>query len=195
MDSAKLTTHCLACGDPVLLSAVISSLGQCANCYQQFVAAQPADIFRVPKEVLIRSHFFPGFAVDLTSWTTDFNVDGTVHQTIRWHEQSHGRRPAESRKAKVCDERLLELIAAIQSIDRLGISQINKRLCIDDAAIVHISTPEYGFQASILLYSLVTYAVGQQITAPMRNGLMTFKLAWEMIESVAPYTTAVHWKS
>ncbi|WP_425615205.1 hypothetical protein NA78x_005105 [Anatilimnocola sp. NA78] len=101
----------------------------------------------------------------------------------------------ETRKATVSNEWLLEIIAAIQAIDRLGISQLNKHFCIDDAAIVGISAPDIGFQASIPLYSFVAFAMESRITNSMRNGHKTFKLAWEKIESISPYTTATHWKT
>jgi hypothetical protein len=185
-------THCLMCGTAVELKAVRNRFGRCEPCYERFTRGRDISS-HLPKHAVFAS-YGPGFAEDLTSWDTVIRFDGKLEQTIRWYEYVHGKRGTEIRKAVVDDDGVLEVLAKIEAIDRLGIATLNKHHCMDDAEMIFISAPELGFHASISLYTFSFVAKRESMSGIVKSGLETFRVAWQAIESRSPYRTSMHWR-
>lgn len=193
MNAISTATHCIHCGEPASLASVIPTLGRCPKCYARFTRDRDPKS-QIPTDALVVAGFHPGFAEDLTSWETQITAEGSLRQTIRWYEYAHGRRAPESRTAKLNDDCVLNIVALIQEIDRLGIAKLNQHFCIDDVERVYIIAPDIGFHASIAPYTFQHFAAREPIAERAITGLKTFRAAWDSIEAISPYTTSMHWK-
>ena len=137
---------CLQCGCPLAVYHP-QQYGRCNACFGK-LAALP-DVFAAEDKLLVRLHYFPGFAEDLTTWDTSILDDYTLKQRICWYPPVHGTdRPSEL-TTQVSASQLASISSTLSAIDLASLAVFKNWLCVDDAPFVHLFAPRNNIHVTV----------------------------------------------
>jgi hypothetical protein len=186
------TTTCLDCATEIQQKTADRYFGRCKQCSAR--TNDESKNLTPSNQLLVRAAFSPGFAEDLTSWETFLHFDGQLLQAINWHTPGNPlrRRVHERLTIKVTTQQLDAATAALSKVGSLGLHQFKGHFWMDDAARMHLYSPKFRINATVqpCVKGLSTQPDG--ISPDVESSLSTFRNAWDVIESLSPYTTKMH---
>lgn len=154
-------------------------------------------------DTLIHASFHPGFIFDLTSWKIQITETGELTQVIRWdfdyqseevvNKPFSYRTRRDARTIQISPEKLTLLKQTIEELDLPGIQQVQEEFVFDDAETISIAIPSKNFKAEISIYTIDSFNAADSLSEVVTSGLRSFEKIWDLIESVAPYTTTAHY--
>ena len=202
-------TQCSDCGAEILQVTADITEGYCMPCAKRAkAAAEPKPdwmrmksgepVQHAPKleaDAIVFASFSPGFATDLTSWDTQILKSGKVVQEIDWWKpDGPKRRGTETRETQISSDSIDALRGVIDGLDVEGIDEITQQICVDDAELISLIVPSRKLQRAVSPYTYEFIDREHGLTARARSGLKSFRAAWDLIDSVSPYSTKEHWK-
>ena len=178
---------CLRC-DSDIIGDVIANFFRCDDCLAELKARGSA--FDQPHNLLVRATYSPGFATDLTGWSTEICSDGTLTQDINWYEKIHGKSRTTVQSSTVSEVELQSIATKLHAIDVDGISTLFRSITIDDAPFVHLFAPDAGIHFSVRIWNYRDHVPSKALQA-----VQCFFDAWKLIDSLSPLTIKQHGNS
>ena len=136
----------------------------------------------------ITVNYYPGFAEDLTSWTTCIEPDGSVSQTVRVSRFEPREERTDHFSAQLSPEQVSELCRFIAATDFNGLTEAARSFVIDDAETCSV-TVQQGDTVSHFEGSLQSWRLRQQHgygSAPQFDLSAALRL-WHALDVISPY--------
>ncbi len=178
---------CIQCGIPLEAYAP-QRFARCDGCFATLEKRPFA--LAASEGLLVRANYHPGFAEDLTTWHTEFFTDGRIKQSIRWYPDVHGQGRPPVLTGKLGADDVTRVSDALSAIDLSRLAVFKNWTCVDDAPFVHVFAPEFHVHVTVDQFGLDD----QEIPKEAIEGLTSFQQAWELIDSLSPYTLATHFR-
>lgn len=174
---------CLDCGDLDYIAP--DSLGRCHRCFRILQKKLPTE----SEELLVRAKFCPGFAHDLTTWTTHIYLDGWVEQSIRWSQTGTHQSDRPSQMSKQLTTIEMEAITdSLRSLDIANLAVYLNWETVLDTASVSLFAPG----GNVIVWVDAIYEDTNQ-RKDMPNdalvGFQSFRKTWDLLDSLSPYST------
>lgn len=130
--------------------------------------------------------YHPGFALDLTSWETCIESDGSLLQTVHVSSVAPREERTERFSTQLSPEQISELRRLIASTDFNAITEAARRFVIDDAELCSV-TVQQGDTVSHFEASLQWWPLAQQQGSVPQFDLSSALRLWHALDAVSPY--------
>ena len=182
------TTTCIWCGAELVADAIVNYY-RCDSCLAELRNRGAA--FQQSETLLVRASYSPGFATDLSGWSTDIRHDGNLIQNVSWYKRVHGIAQPDVFSTNIPGA-VQKVASLLNAIDVGGISILFKSISVDDAPFVHLFSPETGIHFSVTLWD---YDDDDHVPERARLAAESFFNTWNLIDSLSPLTVKEHRRS
>jgi hypothetical protein len=182
------TMTCIRCGAELVADA-IANYYRCDNCLTELRNRGLA--FQQPDNLLLLASYSPGFATDLTGWSTDIRHDGKLIQNVTWYKPVHGKSQPDVFSTNIPRAAVEKVASLLNAIEVGGISILFKSVSIDDAPFVHLFSPDTGIHFPVTLWDYDD----DRIPERGRLAAESFFNTWNLIDSLSPLTVKEHRRS
>jgi hypothetical protein len=131
-------------------------------------------------------NYHPGFAEDLTSWTTCIESDGSLSQTVRVSRFAPREERTDHFTSQLSPEQVSELRRFIAATDFNGVTAAARSFVIDDAETCSV-TVQQGDTVSHFEASLQWWPLAQQHGSAPRFDLSAALRLWHALDAISPY--------